>query len=145
MRTHLFSITIFLIATICSCNNSENGRTDEATIAKLFPPINIQEWDKTPVVNGRLPTEAETKNGTSLLYYPNPTPDVKVYNLPLPKLAYYIDSNTKKEELVVVIQIVQTAQDTMVGYRPLSGGNGASVFRDFRFLSEDEVKILVGE
>lgn len=145
MRINLFSIIIFLFTTIYSCNNSENVQSDETRITKLFPPINLKEWDKTPVVNGRLPTEAETKNGTSLLYYPNPTPDVKVYNLQLPKLAYYMDSNTKKQELVVVIQIVQTAQDTMVGYRLLSGGNGASVFRDFRFLSEDEVENLVGE
>ncbi len=30
---------------------------------KVFPPINIKSWAKTPVVTGRLPTWEETENG----------------------------------------------------------------------------------
>ena len=81
----------------------------------------------------------------------------KPYNMALPKLAYINRLKTDKEqpmagkpretieELVVVIQIVQTAKDTMVGYRPLTGSNGASIFRDFRFLADDEVKKMTGK
>jgi hypothetical protein len=58
----------------------------------------------------------------------------------LPKLAYVKNPSTGKNNLVIVIQIVQTAQDTVVGYRYLTGGVGGSVFHDFHFLTEDEVK-----
>lgn len=58
----------------------------------------------------------------------------------LPKLAYYKNASTGKDNLVVVIQIVQTAKDTVVGYRYLTGGVGGSVFHDFRFLTDEEVK-----
>jgi|GEM_PF-1644824 len=143
MKLRILTATL-LILTSCYSNlsaQSTQGKSSE----DLFPPIDIKSWDKTPVINGRLPTEAETTNGTSLLYYENPTPDVKAYKITLPKLAYITRPGTKKEELVVVIQIVQTAKDTMVGYRPLTGGNGASIFRDFRFLTDNEIKAIVGQ
>ena len=144
MKTQIFSVLLLFHLLACDNNkriNTSNGKQSaEKSIAELYPPIHLKDWEKTPVINGRLPTEEETKNGSSLLYYPNPGPDVKPYNMTLPKLAYYTDAKTKKQTLVVVIQIVQTAQDTMVAYRPLSGLNGASIFRDFRFLTEEEVK-----
>jgi hypothetical protein len=128
--------------------------------SRSFPPINLSAWNKTPAVNGRLPTYKETLNGRAILHYTrkNGLP-VKPYTLTLPKLAYYLngptptqfyfDSATKKmilkPEVVVVIQIAQTAKDTIVGFRYLSGGVGGSVFRDFRFLTNEEVKKVVEE
>jgi hypothetical protein len=115
----------------------------------LFPPIDIKTWDKTPCVSGRLATKQETENGTALLFY-DKKEDAKPVNIILPKLAYFTNAKgghglTASQELVVIIQIVQTENDTMVGYRPLRGGNGASNFRDFRFLSDDEIKKLTGK
>jgi hypothetical protein len=76
----------------------------------------------------------------------------------LPKLAYRLkhdkqnefERNTSngqqisKAGIVVVIQIVQTAKDTIVGYRYLTGGCGGSAFHDFHFLTDSEVKNVVG-
>jgi hypothetical protein len=129
------------VDTVDSVSNS----TVKKTGTDLFPAIDIKSWKNTPVVNGRLPTREETSNGTSLLYYENPTPDIKAYDITLPKLAYYNKQDAQKGELVVVIQVVQTAEDTLVGYRPLAGGNGASYFSEFRFLTDDEVKKVTGE
>ena|SRR5579863_4269825 len=144
MKGIILNIIVLLILT--SCYGNLSGQTRKENSSKdLFPPIDLKSWDKTPVVNGRLPTYEETTNGKSLLFYDNPTPDVKPYNITLPKLAYLNHSDSRKEELVVVIEIVQTAKDTMVGYRPLTGGNGASIFRDFRFLTDKEVKAVVGQ
>lgn len=144
MKTLIFTVLLLFLFIACDNNKkvstSNEKKAEQKSIEELYPPIQLKDWEKTPVINGRLPTEEETKNGNSLLYYPNPGPDVKPYNMTLPKLAYYTDPKTKKQTLVVVIQIVQTAQDTMVAYRPLSGLNGASIFRDFRFLTEEEVK-----
>ncbi|MDO8992530.1 MAG: hypothetical protein Q7U83_05670 [Daejeonella sp.] len=136
MKTQITGIIILLILASCA----EMKQRDQKSVAELFPPIRIKEWERTPVVNGRLPTKEEIDNGTALLYYPNPGRDVKAYDMKLPKLAYYSYPKSGKKDLVVVIQIVQSKQDTMVGYRPLTGLNGASVFSHFQFLTDEEVK-----
>lgn len=124
--------------------------------SRFFLPIDIKLWDKIEVVNGRLPTYKETLNGKSIHTYAGKrSPAVKPYNITLPKLAYYahgpkkmvLDSNTRQikelPEVVVVVQVVQTAYDTIVGYRYLTGGVGGSLFRDFHFLTDEEVKKVV--
>lgn len=112
--------------------------------SRFFPPIDIKSWDKTPVVNGRFPTYKETMNGTSIHHYgEKENREVRPYYLTLPKLAYHYNPSLGRDEIIVVIQIVQTAKDTIVGYRYLTGGVGGSVFRDFRFLTDDEVKKAV--
>lgn len=136
MKTQITGIIILLILASCA----EMKQRDQKSVAELFPPIKIKEWERTPVVNGRLPNKEEIDNGTALLYYPNPGRDVKAYDMKLPKLAYYSYPKSGKKDLVVVIQIVQSKQDTMVGYRPLTGLNGASVFSHFQFLTDEEVK-----
>jgi hypothetical protein len=117
-----------------------------------FPPIDIKSWDKTPAVNGRFPTYEETMNGTAIHHYGEKENSlVKPYNMTLPRLARYIGSSSitingpMKNELVVVIQIVQTAQDTIVGYRFLTGGVGGSAFRDYHFLTQKEVEKVVAQ
>jgi len=110
---------------------------------KGFPPVDLQSWSKVPVVNGRLPTYEEIENGTSLIYYDKfKTPDAKPYNMTLPKLATWYSPYSKKDEIIIVIQIVQTTNDTVVGYRFLTGGNGTSDFRDVHFLTDSEIKKL---
>ena len=172
MRTVKF-IALLAISVICiqSCSNNQAGSTERGNDAytadeynntkgvgesgkiitefdcpdsRLFPPIDIHSWEKTPVVNGRLPTYEETMNGTSIHHYgERENPDVKPYPMTLPKLAYRRNHLTKTDEMVVVIQIVQTAQDTVVGFRYLTGGCGGSLFRDYRFLTDEEVKKAV--
>lgn len=115
-----------------------------------FPPIDIKDWDKVPSVNGRLPTYKETMNGTAIHHYGEKANNIiKPYPMTLPKLARYagpsyITTNSpKKDEIVVVIQIAQSAKDTIVGYRFLTGGVGGSKISDYHFLNDDEVKKAV--
>lgn len=113
--------------------------------ALSFPPIDIKNWDKTPVVNGRLPTYEETHNGMSIHHYGGEANKlVKVFNMSLPRLASIYSNRKKQYEPVVVIQIVQTAKDTVVGYRYLTGGCGGSLFRNFHFLTVPEIQKVVG-
>jgi hypothetical protein len=131
--------------------NKERGQTGNSgwfcpDNSKGFPPVDITSWDKVPVVNGRLPEFEETENGTSLIYYDaKKTPDAKPYALKLPKLATFYCPFTEKEETVIVIQIVQTSRDTVAGYRFLTGGNGTADFRDFHFLTDNEIKKAVNQ
>jgi hypothetical protein len=110
---------------------------------KDFPPVNIKLWDKVAVVNGRLPSYEETKNGTAIHHYgEKENPYVKPYNMILPKLAIYHNYETKTNDdvVVIVIQIAQTPTDTVVSFRYLTGGCGGNTFSHFHFLTNTEVK-----
>jgi hypothetical protein len=111
-----------------------------------FPPVEIKLWNKVPVLNGRLPTYEETQNGTAIHHYGgNGNTDVKPYTkIIVPKLAYIKSPNAGINELVIVIQIVQTSTDIIVGYRYVTGGCGGSLLCNFHFLSDDEIKKVTG-
>ena len=49
-------------------------------------------------------------------------PSARPFDMKMPKLARYYSEYTKKNELVVVIQVVVAATDTVVGFRYLNGG-----------------------
>lgn len=111
----------------------------------LWTPINIKLWDKTPAINGRVATEEDVKMCSAVYYINNNGVEHNWYKIQLPKLAYLTDSETKKEELVVVIQVETTAKDTIAGYRNIGGGNGACLFYELRFLDAKTVKTIVGK
>ncbi len=113
---------------------------------KGFPPLDIKDWNKAPALNRRLPTYEETENGTSLILYDSIVyPDAKAYDIDLPRLASFANPYTGIKDTVIIIQVVQTNFDTIVGYRYLTGGNGTYNFRAFHFLTDEEVKKAVGE
>jgi len=106
-----------------------------------FPPVDIQNWENVPVVNGRMATKEETQNGTSLIFvdiekYPN----AKVLDIKLPKLANYYNEITKRNDLIIVIQAIHINNDSIVGFRYLNGGNGSARLNEIEFLSDNEIK-----
>ncbi|AEV33408.1 hypothetical protein Oweho_2438 [Owenweeksia hongkongensis DSM 17368] len=104
-----------------------------------FPPVNVVDLAKIPVVNGRMPTKDETRNGTSLMYFdPAEYPTAKPVDITLPKLAHYYSPQTRQTELVIVIQAVIVDTDTVVGFRYLNGGNGTSWYNEVDFLTDKE-------
>lgn len=114
---------------------------------KQFPRIELQDWEKVPVVNGRLPKYEEAQNGTSLLYIDkelNPDlKDAKPYDMSLPKLAYYTNPRTKQKEVVIVIQLVQFKDYVWAGLRYVSGGNASAMMSELQFLLDDEIKMEI--
>lgn len=108
-----------------------------------FPPVDIQDLDKIPVVADRLPTIEETRNGTSLMYFDkNKIPDARPLKMDLPRLAKVHNLHREMDELVIVIQVVVAGNDTIVGYRFPNGGNGSEWYRQVEFLSDDAVAEL---
>lgn len=108
-----------------------------------FPPVDVYDLAKVPVVNGRMPTKEETQNGTSLMYFdPSEFPTATPMEISLPKLARYYSQNTEQNELVIIIQAVVVDQDTVVGFRYLNGGNGTSWYNEVDILSAKEVSEL---
>ena len=138
-------------ANIAEYNNtggfSENGQLIadfDCPDSRFFPPIDLKYWDKTPAVNNRLPSYAETKNGSAIHHYGERTNStIKPYGMTLPKLAYRRHPLSGKKELVVVIQIVQSPEDTIVGFRYLTGGCGGSAIHQYQFLTDQEVEEVV--
>lgn len=107
-----------------------------------FPAVDLKSWKNVPTVAGRLPTEEETKNGTSLIFvdaekYPN----AKSLDLSLPQLARFRNIHTKREELIIVIQAIQVGTDSIVGFRYLNGGNGSASINEVDFISEQDVEL----
>lgn len=145
------------LATVNTDGYWENGEVIthfDCPDSKFFPPIDLNNWNKVEAVSGRLPTYKETLLGKSIhMYNGKKNPEVKVYPTTLPKLAYFYGSNNdgeyqvnehtgklvKKPLLVVVIQMVRSANDTLIGFRYISGGCGGSVMHDFRLLNDDEI------
>lgn len=106
-----------------------------------FPAINISQWQNVPVVNGRMPTLEEARNGTSLIFVDmEKYPDAHVIeSITLPKLAKTYNRYSKREELIIVIQAFKINDDSIVGYRYLNGGNGSARLNEVTFLTDDEI------
>lgn len=105
-----------------------------------FPAVDLKDWKKVPVVIGRLPTEAESRDGSSLILVDTKAyPTAKAMNMDLPKLATFYNQNSKKNEVVIVIQAIEIEGDSIVGFRYLNGGNGSAHFREVTFIAENEI------
>jgi len=110
---------------------------------KGFPPADITKLDEIQVVNGRLPTQEECKDGRALMYIDNKTfPDAKPLNIELPSLGKVSSDHNGFDELVIIIQASIIGNDTVVGYRFPSGGNGSAWYGEVDFLDNTELKEL---
>lgn len=106
-----------------------------------FPPVNIRDWDKVPVVNGRMATKEETQNGTSLIFVDlEKFPNAKPLNMTMPKLAKFYNEYSKREEYIIVIQALNIDNDSIVGFRYLNGGNGSARLSEVKFVQENSVE-----
>jgi len=127
-----------------SDNAMTKDKTSDTADTNLWPAIDIKSWDKTPAINGRVANEDDVKKGLAIYFIKNNGVDHSAYKIELPKLAYLTDADTKKEELVVVIQVECTPQDTVAGYRNIDGGNGACMLYELNFLDNEKIKNIVG-
>ena len=112
-----------------------------------FPRVDLKDWEKVPVVNGRMPTYEESQNGTALLYIDKElNPDLKEakpFEMTLPKLAYFKNPHTHQKEIVIVIQLVQFKDYVWACLRYVSGGNASARMSDLEFLLDEEVKMEI--
>lgn len=163
----LIVLTVFCITSFTSCsqnNETIDSRSEDATTAKNdtlksephryggwycpdnlngFPAVDIADWKNVPVVNGRMATKEETQNGTALIFvdlekYPNAKP----LDLVMPKLAKIYNYNSKREDLIIVIQAINVDNDSVVGFRYLNGGNGSARLNEVSFLAADEIEMI---
>ncbi|MGB0428891.1 MAG: hypothetical protein ACPGLV_00355 [Bacteroidia bacterium] len=108
-----------------------------------FPAVDIENWKSVPVVNGRMATAEETRNGTALIKVDmEKYPDAKPLDIEMPQLARYYCQSSKKEELIIIIQALNISNDSIVGFRYLNGGNGSARFNEVRILNSAEINTL---
>ncbi len=105
-----------------------------------FPPMDIQELAKIPMVLNRLPTKEETRNGSSLMFFDsNEYPNAKPIEMKLPRVASIYSNRSEMHELIIIIQAVAVENDSVVGFRYANGGNGTAWLDEVVFLSDNKV------
>jgi len=108
-----------------------------------FPVVDFSDWADVPVVNGRMATQEDTWNGSSLMFIDMAKyPDAKPMDITTPKLARYFNEYSQNDELIIVIQAVTVENDSVVGFRYINGGNGSARFNEVEFLTDSEVENL---
>ena len=158
-----------LLVFVFGCSNAENQLSTENKISKKsskkdnddkepshkyggwycpdnlygFPAVNLKDWSKVPVIEGRLPTEEEVQTEQSLIYIDKiKYPDAKAHKMELPKLAKFLNYSTNNNEVIIVIQAIEIEGDTILGFRYLNGGNGSAKYHEVTFIEENEVSTI---
>lgn len=105
-----------------------------------LPAVNIENWKTVPVVDDRMPTKEDTKQGASLIFVdPEEYPNAQPLDMQLPRLAKFYTPHVKREDLVIIIQAFRIGEDSIVGFRYLNGGNGSAHFREVNFLTDTQI------
>jgi hypothetical protein len=108
-----------------------------------LPPMDIQEYKELEVIADRLPTEQETWDGKALIYVDTDKyPNARALDIDLPRVGRIYSGHNLMNELIIVFQAIVVDNDTVVGYRFPSGGNGSAWLGEVSFLTDEEVKDL---
>ncbi len=138
----IISILVLFLLVNCTPKTVENKTFYNEK--NLWGKVDIKDLQNVSVINCRIANEEDLKNGTAVFYIENTTAaEHKAYKINLPKLAYWNDEETKSRELVIAIQIEETPKGIIVGYRNLSGGNGAGLLKEFDFINDEETKKII--
>lgn len=162
-NTSISFLTLLCIGTTVACSRNgapaENKQDDVVSVPAVvphpyggwycpdnlggFPAVDILDWNDVPVVNGRMATQEETQNGTSLIFVDaEKHPDARPLDMKMPRLARFFNVQSDKNELVIVIQALAISNDSIVGFRYLNGGNGSARFNEVTLLSDDAINRL---
>ena len=96
----------------------------------FWGPISAIDWRSIPCVVGRPATEADVACGSAVFYV---TGDSAAASMRLPCCAIRSLEDGSGQP-VVVIQAELANQDTILGVRPLAGGNGVCTIDEIRLL-----------
>lgn len=99
-------------------------------MADLWGSIAGSEWHNTPCVVGRPATEADVAAGSAVFYVQG---DSAAATMALPCCAIQ-SLQDGSEQPVVIVQAELAHNGTILGVRPLSGGNGICMATEVRLL-----------
>ncbi|MDY3547505.1 hypothetical protein PG291_02695 [Riemerella anatipestifer] len=105
--------------------------------------LSLQNWRNTLSTNNRVATIEDVENGSAVFVVENvSSSSLKPYKIELPKLAYWNDIEFGQRKLVVIIQVEETPEVIITGYKDFEGKYGAGFFYEFEILSEEQIKNL---
>ena len=96
----------------------------------LWGPVSATDWHATPCIVGRPATEADVAAGSAVFYVQGGSTPAPI-SLPCCAVQLLEDGS---EQPIVIVQAELTQQGTILGVRPLSGGNGVCMSADVRLL-----------
>jgi len=99
-------------------------------MADHWGSIEASEWRTTPCVVGRPATEADVAAGSAVFYVPG---ESTAAPMALPCCAIQLHEDGS-EQPVVIVQAELAPHGTILGVRPLSGGNGICMATEVRLL-----------
>ena len=101
-------------------------------MADLWGSITASEWRNTPCVFGRPATEADVAAGSAVFYVPGGSAAAPMA-LPCCAIQSLKDGS---EQPVVIVQAELVPHGTILGVRPLFGGNGICMLTEIRLLPD---------
>ena len=99
-------------------------------MTELWGPISVSEWRSTPCIVGRPATEADVAAGSAVFYVPGESAAAPM-SLPCCAIQSLEDGS---EQPIVIVQAELASHGTILGVRPLSGGNGICMAAEVRLL-----------
>ena len=96
----------------------------------LWDPVSETDWHATPCIVGRPATKADVAAGSAVFYVQGGSTPAPM-SLPCCAVQLLEDGS---EQPIVIVQAELTQQGTILGVRPLSGGNGVCMSADVRLL-----------
>ncbi len=128
---------MFLTFSSCSKhtkqNSSDNENSNIATSDTIIP-IDMNNWQKTPFIKGRIATERDVKEGRAIFYINAKEKNHIPLNVTIPSLAYHNDQKNGVKTKVIVIQAEQTSEQKVAGIRYLDGSEGACLMEELEFV-----------
>jgi hypothetical protein len=92
-----------------------------AAMDNLWGPISANEWRNVPCVSGRPATEADVVAGAAVFYVPTGS---AAATMQLPCCAILLQEDGSEQQVIVIQAELAPGRDcSVLGVRPLSGGN----------------------
>jgi hypothetical protein len=100
----------------------------------LWGRVDAERWRDTPCVARRVALEDDAKSGHAVFFVENPSElDSSAMNLDLPCCALLNEEGEISP--VLIVQAERHGAQTLIGYRPLSGGNGICTLEEVVLLN----------
>ena len=103
----------------------------------LWDTVDVERWQGTPCLRGRVAVEQDVKDGRAVFYIRDAEEIGAVHaDIGLPRCAIF--SEDGQSTPVVIIQSERLGDKHTVGYRPLSGGNGICTIAEVELLERPD-------
>ncbi|MGN6186288.1 MAG: hypothetical protein ACTHQM_21865 [Thermoanaerobaculia bacterium] len=103
-------------------------------MSELWGPIDLKQWRKTPVTEGRAATDADVNAGRAVFAVGG-----EPVELDLPSCAIVTEEDVGEPTPVILIQAERLDDGTIaVGYRLVDGGTGIATLAEVELLAEPD-------